>query len=213
MKEFNGWLSKNPFVMGFITAILAAVLVLAPLYLIGLPVQAADVSGSGGELLLGASGDARSGGGIRCVASSASCVESHNGRDIAIYSGAGSTAATLTYRVTGSTGTVQHGGFEIWNQAAAISVTNGITNLTPLGSYQNLTAGGAVTVTSLITSTSVIVTGTVVSLINTVAQDIVLTNGTYLVLPGAANLTLGQWDNVRLRFDGTRWIAIASTNN
>lgn len=211
MKRFNGWLSKNPFVSGFITAILAAVMVLAPLYLIGLP---PPMTSSVDELgLLGASGDARSGGGIRCIASPASCVESHNGRDIAIYSGAGTTAATLTYRVTGSTGTVQHGGFEIWNQAAAISVTNGITNLTPLGSYQNLTAGGAVTVTSLITSTSVIVTGTVVSLINTVAQDIVLTNGTYLVLPGAANLTLGQWDNVRLRFDGTRWIAIASTNN
>lgn len=212
MKRFNGWLSKNPFVSGFITAILAAVMVLAPLYLFGLPTPAVDV-GSSGDLLLGASGDARSGGGIRCIASAASCVESHNGRDIAIYSGAGTTAATLTYRVTGSTGTVQHGGFEIWNQASSITVTDGITNLTPLGSYQNLTAAGTVTVTSLITSTSTFLTGTVVSLINTSNQNIVLTNGTYLILPSASNLTLGQWDNVRLRFDGTRWIAIASTNN
>lgn len=46
------------------------------------------------------------------------------------------------------------------------------------------------------------------------ADNIVLTNGNNLRLPGAANLTLGQWDTVTLIWDTTdsQWIAFANSN-
>lgn len=213
----NDFLGMNPVAMSVLTAMLTALFLVVPLALIALPASPVrDVSSDYAQPLALATsvpGDPRPSGGVRCLSGANPCIESWYGRDIAIYSGSASTLSTRKFRVDGASGTVQHGGFEIWDPPVSITVTDGITNLTPLGSYQNLTAAGTVTVTSLITNTSVVVTGTVVSFINTSAQSIVLTNGTYLILPSAANLTLAQWDNVRLRFDGTRWIAIGSTNN
>lgn len=149
-------------------------------------------------------------GGAICKAGDAPCIDSRYGRNLIVWSDSGS---TQKWKVTGSSGTTQHAGFDIVDAATSITVTNGITNLTPLGSYQRLTAAGTVTVTSLVTSTATFPTGTRVTFINTSAQNVVWTNGTYLLLPSAANLTLGQYDVLQLWFDGTRWITTFATNN
>lgn len=157
-------------------------------------------------------GDPRPSGGVRCAPSTLPCIQSLYGRDVQIFTGAQPVASARSFRVDGATGTTQHGGFQILDPGTSITVTNGITNLTPLATFQPLTSSGTVTVTSLITS-STFITGTIVRLYNTSNTSVVLTNGTYLVLPSASNLTLGQNDAVMLWFDGTKWIAFGSVNN
>ncbi len=134
---------------------------------------------------------------------------SWNGGKIQMYSNAGT---ALKFSQDGATGTQRHSGFSILDPAAEISVTNGITNLAPLGTFQPLISAGTVTITSLITGTNFI-TGTQVRLYVTSATSVILTNGTYLLLPLATNLTLGQNDGIWIWYDGSRWIATASVNN
>ena len=128
--------------------------------------------------------------------------------------GAQANASTLT--VTGAvttSATFSVGSLMRYAPGTAISVTNGITNLTPLATYQPLTSSGNVTVTTLITATA-FTQGQVVKLINTNSSgNIVLTNGTYLILPSASNLTLGPNDVLELWFDGSKWIAVSNSNN
>jgi hypothetical protein len=119
---------------------------------------------------------------------------------------------TTTPVPTGGGVTIQKR-FAVWFPAPAISVTNGITNLLPVTSIQPLTSSGTVTVTSLLTNTLNVPRGAMVYFYNTSATSIIFTNGTYLVLPSASNLTLGINDGVTLWFDGTKWIAFASVNN
>jgi hypothetical protein len=111
------------------------------------------------------------GNGLDCGAGSGNCVTARYGRSIVAYS---DRETTPKWKLTASTGTVQHAGFDIVDAAASITVTNGITNLQPLGSYQPITAAGAVTVTSMLTSTSTFKPGTLVRFLNTGAQNIIL---------------------------------------
>ena len=128
--------------------------------------------------------------------------------------GAATFASTLA--VTGNVTTsavLKVGTFQRFGAGTAISVTNGITNLTPVATYQPLTSSGTVTVTTLLTATA-FTQGDVVKFINTnTSGNIVFTNGTYLILPSATNLTLGPNDALELWFDGTKWLTVAASNN
>jgi hypothetical protein len=74
--------------------------------------------------------------------------------------------------------------------------------------------GGAITLTSNPTIADG-VSGQMLTIIQIGADNVVLTNGNNLRLPGAANLTLGQWDVVTLYWDTTdsQWIALSNSNN
>jgi hypothetical protein len=144
---------------------------------------------------------------MRCKNTGINCVEIWNGSDIKTYSNAGT---TNTFSVDGATGDTLIGGTLRLGAASTISVTNN-SIITPTKTYQPLQSAGTVTATAM--ATTGFSTGNVVTLINTSDTSIVLTNGTNLKLPGAANLTLGQYDSVELWNDGTRWIAIANENN
>ncbi len=88
----------------------------------------------------------------------------------------------------------------------AVTVTNGST-ITPTGTYQPIQSAGAVGTSSIATGTA----GTVLVLVNAVAQTITLTDTGTLML--SANLALGQYDSVTLISDGTNWIQLATSNN
>ncbi len=156
---------------------------------------------------------------MRCKNQSINCVEIWNGSAIKMYADG---ATTATFSVDGATGNVVTAGSITSSgvftasgilrvgTASTISVTNN-SIITPTATYQPLQSAGTVTATAL--ATTGYYTGQVVTLINTSATSILLTNGTNLKLPGAANLTLGQYDAVELWYDGTRWVTISASNN
>ncbi len=77
------------------------------------------------------------------------------------------------------------------------------TTITPTGSYQPITAAGAVG-TSSITAMSA---GYVLTLVNTGSNTITFTDTGTLKLSG--NAALGQYDALKLMSDGTNWIQVA----
>lgn len=86
----------------------------------------------------------------------------------------------------------------------AISVTDHAI-ITPTGSFQLLESANVSPVSAtLSTGCSV---GQQVILVNTVTQNIIISDTTPAVLSGAA--TLGQYDALRVLCDGTRWIQVA----
>lgn len=90
---------------------------------------------------------------------------------------------------------------------ATISVTNGVP-ITPTASYQPLTSAGAVGTTL---AASGFVTGTIVTLENTVNQTITITDTATTMLSG--NIALGQYDTLVVQWDGTNWVQLATSNN
>lgn len=89
----------------------------------------------------------------------------------------------------------------------AISPTDGGI-ITATGTYQPLSSAGSVTVTI---ATAGVTTGTHLILENTTATSILILNTGTAKLAGDA--TLGQYDSIHLRFDGTNWIEISRSDN
>lgn len=89
---------------------------------------------------------------------------------------------------------------------SALTVTAGGT-VSPQGSYQPLTAAGAVG-TSSITAGSA---GDVVVFVNTSSNTITFTDTGTLKLSG--NAALAQYDTLTLLADGTNWVEIGQTDN
>lgn len=90
--------------------------------------------------------------------------------------------------------------------ATTISVTMNAT-ITPLGAYQPLSSAGTVNTASITVGTA----GKELTLVNTTATSIVFTDTGTLKLTG--NITLGQYDSLRLISDGTSWIMLGTANN
>lgn len=132
-------------------------------------------------------------------------VEQSDGTDVGTISNAG--LLTLGGGVTVSNGNAQVNDFIIADAASAIDAT-GDAVITPTGTYQQLTASGSTTPT---VTTSGITAGTILVLINTAAQDILIQDSGTMMLTG--DLTLNQYDSLMLWFDGTNWIEISTSNN
>lgn len=80
------------------------------------------------------------------------------------------------------------------------------TFFTPTGRYQPVTATAARGVTMTVGAE-----GMVVTITNVGTNTITITDTAPLIMAG--NLALGQYDNLTLRSDGTRWIEMGRSNN
>lgn len=87
-----------------------------------------------------------------------------------------------------------------------ITITQAAT-LSPTGSYQQLTAAGAVSFGAITAGTA----GDLLTLVNIGSNTITITDTGTLKLTG--NLALGQYDSATLLSDGTNWIQLATANN
>lgn len=94
----------------------------------------------------------------------------------------------------------------ILTPATSITVTMNAT-ITPGGSYQPLTSAGTVNTSSI----TVLPAGEVLTLVNNSNTSIVFTDTGTLKLSG--NITLGQYDSLTLRSDGTNYIQLSTSNN
>lgn len=131
---------------------------------------------------------------------------------VTLQNGASVTAGGVT--ITAGGATVTDGGLTLSDDnvviadfvqitpQTAISVTDGSV-ITPTGSYQPLESAGAVTATLSSGCTA----GRDVTLVNTVAQAIVISETATSALSG--NATLNQYDAMQFLCDGTRWIQVA----
>lgn len=90
----------------------------------------------------------------------------------------------------------------------AITVTNNGT-INPTGTYQTLTAAGAVGTSG--DNLTIKPAGTVLILVNTGANTITITETANI--KSAGNLALGTLDTATLVSDGTDWYQIAASNN
>jgi hypothetical protein len=133
----------------------------------------------------------------------------------AIPPGAGDGAGGMSFGPTGNaTGfdnvTMANGTLSHWLTLSAnttIAVTDGAT-ITPAGSYQPLSSAGTVTATI---ATTGMAAGDQLVLVNTTNTTInVLDTGTAKLSAAAA---LGQFDALRLVFDGANWVEVSRSNN
>ena len=115
-------------------------------------------------------------------------------------------APTFTGAATLSGGAVVAGWSEL-TPAAAITVTQGMTDFVPLGSVQPIKAASAVSFTGI----GGLKAGRVLVLFNEGDQTITITDTTTTMLSG--NLALAQYDSVALISDGTNWIQLSTSNN
>lgn len=91
---------------------------------------------------------------------------------------------------------------------AAITVTNN-GSVNPSGTYQRLTAAGAVGTSGA--NITVKPAGTILILVNTGSNTITFTETGTLI--SAGNIALGAGDTATLLSDGTNWTQIAASNN
>ena len=89
---------------------------------------------------------------------------------------------------------------------AALSCANGAT-ITPVSTYQELTASGTVEVTLTATSRT---TGEILILWNSAAQAITIKD---VNIDGTGDLALSQYDTAMYIFNGTKWAQLATSNN
>lgn len=97
------------------------------------------------------------------------------------------------------------GTLEKWTVANAITVTNGAA-FTPTGSYQPITAAGAVTPTL-----TVLAAGTKVCIVNTSTQNVLILDANTAKLTG--DDTLAQFDMLCVISDGTNWLEVGRPDN
>lgn len=90
-------------------------------------------------------------------------------------------------------------------RTGVVVTMNGI--ITPTGSYQPISSAGTVNTAQIAVGTA----GDMLFLVNTSATTIVISDTSPLILTG--NISLGQYDTLLLRSDGTRWIQLATSNN
>ncbi len=112
----------------------------------------------------------------------------------------------LTATTISAAGNLQTTGFGRYAAVSSIAVTQNST-ITPTGTYQPLTAAGAVSTGSLVCGTA----GNLIVLTNTSANNIVISDTGTIMLSG--DLTIGQYDTLTLLSDGTNCLEITFTNN
>ena len=149
--------------------------------------------------------------GLDCKVGSANCLVARYGRNLSVYS---DNAVTLKWKVTGSSGTEQHAGFDILDASTVISPTNGGI-ITPTATLQPLSSAGTVTPTLAITNTAsaLYTNNTLLILYNTSATTINLADSGNVNLSAA--WAAAQYDTLTLRFDSTarQWIELARSDN
>ena len=106
--------------------------------------------------------------------------------------------------ITGG-GKATAGTFVVATKQTAITVTDA-TGFTPTGTYQPITAAGAVNPT-----VNILPAGTLVILINTGSNAITISDTGIQKL--TADAVLGQYDSLTIISDGTNWIELARANN
>jgi hypothetical protein len=111
----------------------------------------------------------------------------------------------LTGAVAANSGEMLQG-FLVLTPTTSITVTQGMT-ITPTGTYQPLTAAGAVSTSAIAAKDA----GTMLRLINTSAQTITLTDTGTLKL--TANWVGAQYDALVLMSDGVNWVEMARADN
>ncbi len=151
----------------------------------------------------------RAQGGALWACGSGGTLQMQSGSTLSVQSGATTNfadLATFSGGLTVAGGNFTTAAFTTNAKQDAVTVTNGST-ITPTGTYQPIQSAGAVGTSSIATKTA----GTVLVLVNAVAQTITLTDTGTLMLTG--NLALGQYDTVTLLSDGTNWIQLATSNN
>ncbi len=94
----------------------------------------------------------------------------------------------------------------------AISVTAGAI-ITPTGSYQPLTSGGAVTTSTTTPIAAGTVVGRVVILRNANASDAITIDGTGGTVECKANVVMGAGDTLTLFWTGAKWNCLSSYDN
>jgi hypothetical protein len=108
-------------------------------------------------------------------------------------------------------GWVRLGTFLEFRPASSVVVTNG-TTITPYASFQPLTsASSAITYNAISLITTSVPTGREIMLVNTTTPTLVFSDTGALALSG--DVSLGQYDMLKLLFDGTQWIQIGASNN
>lgn len=122
------------------------------------------------------------------------------------FNASGNSSVGGTFAVTGDT--ALSADLFIAAQGAVAVTEGGI--ITPTGTYQELTAAGAVSTTQIADASG---SGTILILVNSSANAITLGDdaGGNLILSGDA--VLGQWDTVTLINYGGNWIEIAQADN
>lgn len=124
---------------------------------------------------------------------------------------AGDLTATGNVAATGnvnSTGANVTGTFNRITKNTIITVT-AASIITPTGSYQPITAAGVITDATL--AASGFTAGDVVTIVNNGSNSItILDTGTAKLASDAA---LGQYDSLRVIFDGTNWVQISRGDN
>lgn len=103
-------------------------------------------------------------------------------------------------------GDLSVGALMYMTKQSALTVTNNGT-VTPVGSYQQLTAGSAVGTSSITVGAA----GSVVTLVNSGSNTITFTDTGTLKLAG--NAVLGQFDTLTLLSDGTNLIQVDKSDN
>lgn len=139
-------------------------------------------------------------GGAAWVAGSGCEWEMQSGATLDIQSGVTANIANVTISDLTASGDLR------MTKQTALTVTNGGT-ITPTGSYQPLTAAGAVGTDAIATGTA----GDLLVLVNAGSNTITLTDTGTLKLSGDA--ALGQYDSITLIADGTNWIEVAQADN
>jgi hypothetical protein len=131
-------------------------------------------------------------------------VEQSDGTDVGTISNAG--LMTLAGGLTTSDGNVVVADYSRITAQTSITMTQGGT-LTPTGTYQPLTAAGAIGFGSIVAGTA----GDMLVLTNESANNIVISDTGTVMLN--TDRTLGQYDTIMLLSDGTNWLELSFNDN
>lgn len=113
--------------------------------------------------------------------------------------------ATVTDDLTVGDDTVLGGDLTLTPGTVRVVTMNG--TLTPLSAYQPISSTGTVNTATITVGAA----GSELTLVNRAATSIVFSDTGTLKLTG--NITLGQFDSLRLISDGTNWIMLGTANN
>lgn len=115
-------------------------------------------------------------------------------------------SGTLTQNASSITTTLTIGTWEAFTGQTELTIAMNDT-ITPTGTYQPLTAGGAVSAGGIAAGTA----GQLLILTNISANNITITDTGTVMLN--ANRVLGQYDTIMLLSDGTNWLELSYNDN
>lgn len=125
----------------------------------------------------------------------------------------GAVTGNVTGNVTGDiTGDLTADDWITITAQTAISVTAGAI-ITPTGTYQPLTSGGAVTTSTSTAIANGAAVGTLLILRNANASDAITIDGTGANVECKANVVMGAGDTLTLLWTGSDWNCLSSYDN